>query len=151
MTINRSGAVVSASFLAGLALAVGLSAVVAGAGARLMGLEREDLDLSALAEQTDELDLQHARQLEEYTFANHLATRLAAGALTLADATAQMEPILRERPDFEFVCQYHYQVQDTRLGAARYLIDKVEFLLKDEPSRWRPVSIRLNADYAALR
>lgn len=151
MTVNRSGAVVSTTFLAGLALAVALASVVAWARPHLNRLLGKDLDPAALTDRADELDRQHARQHAEYAFANHLATRLAASTLRLADATEQMEPILRERPDFEFACQKQYQVPNSRLGAARYLIDKVEFLLESEPSRWAIVSVRLAAEYAAMR
>lgn len=151
MAVNRSGAVLSAAFLTGLALVVALGTGVAWASHQLRGFMGVSLDSSALADRSDELDLQHARLIGEFALANQLAPKLAMGALPLADAAAQMEPFLRERGGFVYDCQRLYHVTNVRLGAARYLIDKVEILLESDPSRWAIVGIRLEAEYAAMR
>ena len=150
MTANRSGAVLSATFLTGLALVVALGTSIAWASHQLRGFIGESLDPSDIGDRSDELDLQHERGIVEFALANQLASKLAMGTLPLADATTQMEPFLRERAGFVYDCQRCYHVTNLRLGAARYLIDKVEILLESDPSRWAMVSIRIEAEYMAM-
>ena len=150
MNVERSTAAVSAALLIALALAVGLGSIVVWTAPHLRCFLGDDLDSVAIAERAEDLNEQHLRQSTEYEFAQHLAARLAAGTLSLAEATDQMEPILCERSDFASVCRCHYQVPNARLGTARYLIDKVSFLLDADASRWLAVSARLEKEYATM-
>jgi hypothetical protein len=144
--VHRAGAALAASLLA-LAL---VSAILLGCGhaARfaLLGPDCKRLD-----DERTELDHQRERLNLDIEVSDHLVTRLATGTISLADATAQMEPRLQERAGFRTVCEVQYQVPDTYLGTARYLIEKVARFLEADPSHQASVSARLEAEYAAMQ
>ena len=141
---------------AGVALAVALcvlalvSATVLGYGHTvrfaILGPDSERID-----NERAELEHLHERLNLEIEVSDHLVTQLAAGTISLADATAHLEPRLQTRPGFTTVCELQYRTPNTHLGTARYLIEKVKRFLKADPSRQANVSARLEAEYALLQ
>jgi hypothetical protein len=148
MVARHSAAVVFAALLPGLALslAFGLAAVPGWSRAT----SPAGGDRPADADEDDDLDARRERLFREFEIADQLATRLAAGSLSLGAAAEQIEPLLSDRPGFAYTCTTYYHVPNIRLGAARYLIGKVERLLASDPARWAAASGRLEAEYAAL-
>jgi hypothetical protein len=108
-------------------------------------------ELAALAARNEALDAERERLRQEIDLSTELAHRLIARGLTLHEATAQMEPLLRERDGFRLACTITFRVEGTRRGAARYLINRVDQLLEFEPCRRQEVNERLEAEYLALR
>jgi len=108
-------------------------------------------DFARIADEAASLQARQEQLLREIELGDHMAARLAAGTLSLADAAGEMEPFLRTRAGFDTVCRHYYHVPNTHLGTARYLIEKVRRLLEDDPSREATVTARLEAEYAALK
>ncbi len=148
MTTRRAGTVWVAA-LCGLALGLGLAHVTdparIGQARRAAGP-----DPATAADETAELQARREQVVREIELGNHLAARLAAGTLSLADAVGRMEPHLKARPGFDDACRHYYRVPNARLGTARHLIEKVEVMLEADPDRWAAVSERLEAEYASL-
>jgi hypothetical protein len=108
-------------------------------------------DSNRIVDEQTEIDHQRERLNRDIELSEHLVTRLATGTISLADATEQMEPRLQQRPGFQITCENNYRVPNTRLGTARYLIQKVEWCLEADPTQWAAASARLEAEYAALK
>ncbi len=148
-SVQRTGVAV-ASF-SGLALTLGLAYAVAPGCIHMCGLTPYCQDAPRFDDEGDELDTQRERLHREIEFGDHLAVQLAAGSITLACATAQIEPRMRTRPHFEYVCESYYRAPNLHLGTARYLIGKAQRLLEDEPIWQVFASARLEAEYAVMR
>jgi hypothetical protein len=149
MNIARFGLVMGVALFASIAFSFG-SRSVSRSVWPCMGMY-DNSELAELAARSDELDAKKERLYWAIEIANSLAAQLAAGFVSLEDATTRMEPILRERGGFEtsgsrtpgFVCP--------RRATARYLIDKVQQLPGVNPNRLEDVSRRLEAEYVTLR
>jgi hypothetical protein len=152
-TVRRTGAA-SAAMLSGLALALGFSHAVAPEWVRRVGLDVWNLpaECETLRESDAKLLLlqqRHEQLLREIEFADHLTVRLADGMQTLADAVAELEPILQHRSGFPTV---EYRNAPTfRHQVALHMIDRVRLLLAHDPTRLAAVTPRLEADYAAFQ
>ena len=147
----RSGMVVSPTSLAALVLAAVLASFAVWVWPHLTGSPTENIDPTDITDQADELEAKRTRLWWEIESADRLAAKLTDGSLSLVDAVAQMEPLLRDRIDFENVSRNHYRAPNLRLGTARYLIAKVGYHLDGDPGRWAAASQRLEAEYAAMR
>jgi hypothetical protein len=153
-TVRRAGAA-SVAALSGLALALGFSHALAPGWAKGVGLdvwnlaEEREAAHKADADATT-LQLQHEQLLREIELADHVATRLAEGKQTLADAVAELEPILRQRAGFASQCELKYHTPSFRHGVARYVINRVT-LAPADPARRAAVARNLEAEYAALQ
>jgi hypothetical protein len=150
MTTDQRTGTAFATALCGLALTLGLVYAIASGNARMTRSVRE-LDRAAIADRAAALRERHDRLQHEIQFVEHFAVQLAAGTLSLTDATARIEPILRTRPDFDITCQVYYHTPNMHLGTARYLIIKVQQLLDADESQWLIVSARLEAEYAEMK
>lgn len=148
MVARHSAAVVFAALLPGLALSLAFGVVAVPGWPRTPSFAATDRPADAGAD--DDLDARRERLFREFEIADQLAARLAAGSLSLGAAAEQIEPLLSDRPGFAHTCTIYYRVPDIRLGAARYLIGKVERLLASDPARWAAASGRLEAEFAAL-
>jgi hypothetical protein len=102
---------------------------------------------NAKAAALDEKNVQMCRERE---FCDYLVARLIDGTTTLAQATDELEPILRERTGFRVICESEYHVATLRQGIARCLIKHAKVALYND-SRWTSVSSRLEAEYAQLK
>jgi hypothetical protein len=154
MIVRRAG-VVSVIVLTGLALIAGLANAVAPRWAKQVGLDIWNLpDLRAASLETESRRVELQEQAEqinhEIEAAEHVATRLIDATMTLSQAIDDLEPSLRNRAGFEIMRQQHNPVPTFRQAVARYAIFKVERRLQHDPSRWMPVSARLEAEYAAI-
>jgi hypothetical protein len=152
-TVRRAGAS-SVAALSGLALALGFSHAVAPEWSRSVGLDvwniaEEHEAARHASEDSAALHQQHDQLLREIEFADHVTTRLAEGEQTLADAVAELEPVLRQRPGFASQCDLLYNPPSFRHGVARYAISRVARALAD-PARRAAVTRRLEAEYEAL-
>jgi hypothetical protein len=154
MNARRTGAV-SAAALSGLVLTLGLAQVVAPEWVKRVGLDVWNMpglraDARASAKEAAELRARQEKLGQEIELSEHVAARLADGSLTLAEATDELEPILRDRPGFDAIRVAKYEAPTFRHGVARYAIMKVHALLARDPARRAAVSARLEAEYAAL-
>ena len=153
-TVRRAGAA-SVAALSGLALALGFSHTLAPEWAKGVGLdvwnmpeEREaarkaDTDATALQRQQEQL-------FREIELADHVTTRLAEGKLTLADAVAELEPVLQQRSGFATICEFKYRTSSFRHGVARYAMNRVAIALATDPARRAAVTRHLEAQYATF-
>ena len=152
-TVRRTGAA-SAAMLSGLALALGFSHAVAPEWAKRVGLDVWNLpaECETLRESDAKLLLlqqRHEQLRREIEFADHITVRLADGTQTLADAVAELEPILQHRPGFP--AADYGNAPTFRHQVALYMMDRVRRLLAKDPTRLAEVTPRLEADYAALQ
>src|SRR5262245_30787824 len=155
MTTVRRAGTVSAATLSGLALALALAQLAAPDWTSRAGLDvwnfRAAVDFArSVRARNGELRAYEDQFHQELDLADHLTDRLAAGTISLAEATDVMQPILEARAGFDLVSRTHYHAPTPRKGAARYLILRVSRLLAGDPERWAPASARLEAEYAAL-
>jgi hypothetical protein len=155
MNARRTGTV-SAAALGGLAFALGLAQVVAPGWVKRVGLDVWNMpglrsDARAAAARGAELRARHEALRRQIDLSDHVCARLAGGVLTLAEATDELEPLMRERLGFELMWDVHYTAPTFRHGVARYAIRKVQFLLASDSARLAAVSACLEAEYAALR
>ena len=155
MNARRTGAV-SAAALSGLVLTLGLAQVVAPEWVKRVGLDVWNLhglraEARAGAKKDAELRVQREKLRREVELSEHIGVRLADGSLTLAEATDELEPILRDRTGFDTTRIFAYNAPTFRRGVARYAITKVHELLAPDPTRLAGVSARLEAEYAGLR
>ena len=132
---RRTGAALATLF--GLALAFGLVYAIA---VRPNWPSADDMNFVRIAAEADALQAQEERLRRGAELGDRLVLQLAAGKLTLALATEQLEPHLRSMPGFEDNCKFRWYAPSPRHGTARYLIDKVRRVLADDPSRWAVVS-----------
>ncbi len=154
MAAQRAGAV-SIAALSGLVLTLVIAHLCAPRWIQHLGLDvwnfhalREEARINN--EHAAVVEAQRIRILRESETSGHTASRLIEGTLTLADATDELEPILRHRAGFE--CAWPYDPPPTfRHGVARYAITRVEAELRDDPDRLAVVSARLKDEYDALK
>jgi len=153
-TAHRAGTA-SAAVLSGLVLALGLAHAAAPQWARRAGLDLWSLSDSQNTIQKNQqemaqLEAQEERLHQESETLDHLATRLAVGTVSLAEATDTAEPILRNRSSAATLMRY-YQTPTLHLMVARHMIARVERCLDTDLSRWATASMRLEAEYAAMK
>ena len=154
MNARRTGTV-SAAALSGLVVTLGLAQVIAPEWVKGVGLDvwnyhtlRDQLEVGEQEAAVAQAKLDQAIRQSE--LGSHVASRLIDGVLTLAEATDELEPTLRNAPGFETTRVAHYNAPTFRHGVARYVIVRARDLLSDDPTRWAAVSARLEAEYAAL-
>lgn len=154
MGIRRSGAG-SVTVLVGLVLIAGLIPTSIPNWVRQAGLESWSLWQSHNALQEASVESSRIQDRADglrlsVEAVDHIATRLGAGAITLAEAAALAEPWVRDRPGFVTTVEYHYAAPHFRLSVARYLIAKVQYLLEGDPSRASIAVLRLEREYQIL-
>lgn len=156
MNRTRRGGTVSVGALVGLGVALGLLHGLAPRWVQSVGLDVWNLptlreDLRESREHTDVVD-QRRRQIQhEIELADHVTARLIDGTLTLAQATDQLEPVMRHRDGFDTAWRLTYRTPTFRHGVARYAIRRVEDRLRNEPERSAAVCAPLEAQYAGLK
>jgi hypothetical protein len=153
-SIRRAGAV-SGAALSGLVLAFGVAHAVAPRWAARVGLDvwnfpaaREEA--REIAGRAESLRTERDRLARELDFTGHVAARLAAGKLSLRDATEQLAPLLERRTGFQTTWRFTYQSPSFRHGVARYAIIQVELALRGDPGDWAELAPQLEAQYAVL-
>jgi hypothetical protein len=156
MTTVRRAGTTSAAALSAIILALGLAHAAAPQWTERIGLDI--WNLFHLREQTRDHDRERERlkdreeQLgQEIEALDHLANRLSAGTLSLAEATDVAEPMMRNRTGFETAAELNYPAPTFRLSVARFLIARTGRTLETDPSRWAAVSSRLEAEYASMK
>jgi hypothetical protein len=154
MTPRHTG-IVSLVILSIMAVSFALACVTSPRCASYFGLEKWNLPrLREWMKESDTkagiLQEKHEQLQHEIEFANSLAARLIDGTMTLAQATDEWVPVLRNRPGFADVCKLSSGVETERRYVARSLISRVEMML-DTDSRWPGISTRLEAEYALLQ
>jgi hypothetical protein len=154
--IHRRPGIASVATLAGIVLTLGLAHLAAPEWSRAAGLDvwnvadaRAELDRTLTRGR--EIEAQNEHMLDQIRGSSGVAARLAAGRLTLAAAVAEAEAVNADRPGWaDGLLAAHYAVPTHRQRVARYLIAKVEFRYRADPSGWAPLSARLEAEYRAL-
>ena len=156
MTTVRRAGTVSAAALSGLGLTLGLAHAIAPQWAARTGLDVWNIvalheSAKTASEEYKVLLAKEERIRREIEAGEHIAARLVDGSLALADAIKELEPTLRDRPGFDFVCESTYQAPTFRHGVARYAIGRVTRLLKMNPAQRAVVCARLETEYAAIK
>jgi hypothetical protein len=154
MTLRHTG-IVSLAVLSFVAVIFAFACVIAPRWVNNVGLDVWNLPShqKTLKEAVDRdavLDEQHEQLAGELAFGDHLARRLIDGTITLAQATDQLEPIMRNRRGFDTTCELIYRVRTLRQGTARNLIVRIEALISMDSS-WPAISARLEAEFAAIK
>ena len=88
---------------------------------------------------------------ESIEAAEHLTSRLIKGEVTLAHATASIEPLMLERRGFRSSASISYPAPTFRLMVARYLIDHARRTLQSDPSRLAGLEVQLRAEYEGMK
>jgi hypothetical protein len=152
-TVRRTGTA-SAAVLSGLVLTLGVAQAAAPEWTRHVGLDVWNLSglraqVQGLHEEAADLESQEDRLRLEVEALDNLTARLVAGDVSLAEATAAAEPIMRERTGFDTAARLNYPAPTFTHSVARYLIHRAGrggFGGESETVR-----TRLAAEYAALR
>lgn len=157
--LRRTGnaSVAGLSGLPGLIVTLGLMPTAAPEWVSRIGLDLWNLasvreSCRATARQHQALEAQAEQLREEIEFVEQVAARLAAGTMTMTMAADTAEPILRDRPGFQFIAALHYPAPTFRLRVARYLSARIlqRSSLFDLIS-WSMLATRLEVEYAAMK
>lgn len=151
--VRRTGAA-SVTALSGFILFFGLAPTIAPQWLRWSDLWKLREHRDALREAVDESVRigDEAMQLQaSIEAAEHIAGRLIAGTLSLAEAAEMAEPLVRNRPGFSSVDDWHYPGSSFRQLIARYLIRKVYSILENDPNRLAVALARLEAEYVEMK
>ena len=153
MSIKRNAAVVLAALLvvSVFFMSRGRAVTTSPAWSGLDVWMNQDPEIAELAAQSEELDATLEHLHREIHFSGHLAMELAAGRLSLEEATTRMDPLLSQRGSFRMLQVGPYRGDGTRHKTARYLINRVRQILNLNPDLWLDVSNRLEGEYVALR
>jgi hypothetical protein len=155
-TIRRAGTA-SVATLSGLVLTLGLMQTAAPEWARFAGLDVWNVSAAqescrAADQRRGALETQAEQLHDEIQFIEQVASRLAAGTISMAAATDSVEPILRERSAFNTVAEIYYPAPTFRLTVARYLSARVlQHSSLFELVRWATLATRLEVEYAAMK
>jgi hypothetical protein len=154
-TVHRAGTV-STVALSALGLVLGAAQSIAPRWVKHVGLDVWNFpslcaSTQEAREQTEELRLDQERMDMSIEAGEHVAVRLVAGTMTLAQAIDELEPLLRARPGLDDIHRIAYQTKSPRQGVARYIVNRATRLLDNDPSRRAAVSARLEAEFAAVR
>jgi hypothetical protein len=154
-SVHRAGAV-STVALSAVALTLGLAQAVAPRWVKHVGLDVWNLpNLRTASKAADdeaiELQAKEEQLRQSIEVSEHIAARLVEGAVTLAQAIDELEPLLRERPGFDYGYQTNYHVNTFRQGVARYTINRAQRMLAANPSRWATISPHLEAEFNAIQ
>jgi hypothetical protein len=154
-TVHRAGTV-STVALSALGLVLGAAQSIAPRWVKHVGLDMWNLpglraSTQEAHEKSEELQLEQERLDRSIEAGEHVAVRLIAGTITLAQATDELEPHLRARPGFDEIHKFAYQTKTLRQGVARYVVNRATWLLDNDPSRRAAVSARLEAEFVAIQ
>ena len=154
-SIRRTGAA-SGATLSALAVALGLAHAVAPKWSEQVGLDVWNYSAAQnrvrdAESQSDSIRVGRDKLLREIEMADHLASQMIDGKLTLAAAVDELEPTLRNRPGFDVVRECHYKTPTFRHAVARYALTHIGIVLQSDPDRLAAVTPRLEAEYSALR
>lgn len=157
MTTVRRAGTASVAALSGLVLTIGLAQTAAPEWMRRSGLdvwnvfEAQD-SLRATGHQRESLRLEAEQLQQEIEFADHVANRLEAGTISMAEATDIIEPILRNRSGFHNVAGLYYAAPTFRHAVARYLSARVlRRASLTSAGGWALLATRLEVEYALLK
>lgn len=155
MTTRRTGTV-SALAVSGLTLTLLLAHLVAPSWVRKAGLDLWNLPAERRAaretgEQALLLSHQRDRLDRSIEVTDQAVAGLVEGTLPLAEAVDDLSQDLKNRPGFETDARKRFSAGTFRRTVAAYLIDKAERLLADDPDRRAVVSVRLRAEFEAIK
>lgn len=155
MTTVRRAGTASAAVLTGLVAALGLARAAAPEWTHELSLDFWNANelyalVRATADRRENLQSEQELLYRQIEATDHLATRLAAGVLSLAEAADEGEPLLRGRPGFATVVAARYRAPSMRASVCRYLIDRVARMLASDPAQRESVLKRLETEYSAI-
>lgn len=155
MTARRRPGVVSVTALLGLVLTLGVAELLIPQWSTHLGLdvwnwgdtrvEAQQQEQEALAVEAQRVQLR--REIES---AGHVVAKLREGQVTLAQATDELEPLMRHRRGFEYAWPID-PPPTFRHSVARYATTRVEAELANDPARQAAICARLKAEYNALK
>ena len=155
LTMRRAGATSAATLIA-LALTIVIAHAVAPEWLRGAGLDLWNYPVALAAKHEASQESQsigaHYEQLQqEIKLGDHIASQLAAGDLSLEVAVDELEPTLSRRSSFDDNVQHNYQANSVRQSVARYLIQRIPRIMKNDPERLAEVLCQLECEYAQLK
>lgn len=154
--LHRRTGIVSVATLGAITLTVGLAHVTAPGWVRAAGLDvwntaAERADLNASLARGDQLDFVHERTHQQITLAWGIVSQLEAGRITLVQAVDELDELNADRSSWaDGLIFAHHGVPTHRQRVALYAIGKLERQYQDDPSKWLPLSARLEAEYRAM-
>ncbi len=154
--IRRRPGVASVATLAVIVVTLGVAHLLAPEWSRAVGLDvwnagSARADLTRTLARGEEIEAQNRHILEQIQGSGGVASRVAAGRMTLAAAAEELEAVNDGRVGWTDGLRYAYlDVPTHRLRVARYLIAKLEVRYKADPSAWAPLSARLEAEYRVM-
>src|SRR5262245_11999482 len=154
MTVIRRPGAASVSVLVGVTVSLAVAHLIAPEWSRPAGLDVWNLpELRQTQKQIDderaELDGARARLQHRIEAADHIATRLLNGELTLATAADELA-LLHDDGSQTSLETHHPDAPSKRHVFARHTIERVARLLQDEPARCKAIRERLEAEYRSL-
>lgn len=155
MTVNRRAGTTTATILTGLILILGLACAALPEWQRLSTLAVWDVgevraNYRAQFEKRDTLQAQLELLHSQIETVDCLAARLASGTISLAEAVAECEPVVRDRPGFVTVLSLDYKTSSLKLMISRHLISRVSYVLREDTDQLRTTLARLEAECSAL-
>jgi len=154
MAAHRPGAV-SLAALAGIVATIFVADLVAPRWIQQLGLDvwnfqavREESRLNE--EHAIAVEAQRIRLLREVQVTGHTANRLINETITLEEAVDELEPIMRNRVGFE--CAWPHDRPPTfRHAVARYVVNRVDAMLADDPEQREVICAKLKIEYDNLK
>jgi hypothetical protein len=155
VVLHRRTGIVSVATLSGLALAVGLTHVIAPEWSRSTGLDVWNYTDMESQYRDDKDRLQDELKVEEtlscqIRLSDHITTELIEGRLSLSEAVDEIEYINRERVGFEESLRVTFRPSTHRERLALYTLTKARRMLDHDPSAQVVVMARLEAEYQAM-
>jgi hypothetical protein len=154
MTTVRRAGTASMTVLSGFILFFGLAPTIAPEWIRWSDLWKLREYRDAIREAADESVRieDEAMQLQASIEASeHIADRLIAGTLSLAEAAEMTEPLVLDRPGSSSAVDWHYPGSSFRQSVARYLIRKVCSILENDPIQLAVTRAHLEAEYVEMK
>jgi hypothetical protein len=153
--IRRPG-VASAAVLLGLTACLAAAHAVSPDWSRRVGLDVWNMPAleegrAAVAAERADLEAKAERDARRRDVANHIATRLIAGEITLPRAADEVQALFADDSGFALSLSASCpDVPTARLQFARHMIERASRQFGDDPARDAAVLARLEAEYAAM-
>jgi len=154
MVAHRPGTV-SLAALSGLVATIFVANLIAPVWIQSVGLDVWNLESVREESRLNEehavaVEAQRIRILREVQVSGHTAHRLIEGTVTLEVAVDELEPIMRNRVGFE--CAWPLDRPPTfRHAVARYIINRVDAELANDPEKRAGVCAQLKVAYDNLK
>lgn len=154
MTIRRAGAS-SAATLIGLALTIVVAHAMAPEWLRGVGLDVWNYPVALAAnkaanQEWQSLQAQHEQLYKEIELSDYVAAQLIAGTLSLEAAVDELEPVLSHRSSFDRNVQVIYHAKTFRQSVARYLIQRIPRIMRNDPERQIAVLGQVECEYSQI-